>query len=229
MRVFFDTNIFSESRSYNEVISASSVKWGDIEVTTEQSLFERADSKNLEHEALVEIGVHGRMAAFTAHQTRSVMLETIPQSRNAKNTIADALRDIKFENHPDIIDLSYFRTFTLADDLMKIKCSLTEAIRIAKSIPDKEMLRVFRALKINENFEDLASRMARVTKMAEVFDEKHWPDGFHYISAEHNGGDVFLTCDRKFRNYIKETLKYEGRCKALSPTELLEKLQSSIP
>ena len=188
-----------------------------------------ADPKNLEHEALVEIGVHGRMAAFTAHQTRSVMLETIPQSRTAKNTIADALRDIKFETHPDIIDLSYFRTFTLADDLMKIKRSMTEAIEIVKSIPDKEMLKVFRALKINENFEDLASRMARVAKMAEVFDEKHWPDGFHYISAEHNGGDVFLTCDSKFRNFIKETLKYEGRCKALSPTELLEKLKSASP
>ncbi|WP_395005599.1 hypothetical protein [Cypionkella sp.] len=104
---------------------------------------------------------------------------------------------------------------------------MTEAIGIVKSIPQKKMSKVFDALKIDEDFENLAGRMATVRKMAEVFNEKHWPDGFHFVSAEHSGGDIFLTCDKKFLNFVRDTLKYKSPCIALSPTELLQKLKTT--
>lgn len=227
MKVFFDTNIFSASRSYEKVVSTRTIQWGDIELQTEEHLYQRKTDNNPEHQALLDIGDYGRSGIFSAHITRSIKLEMIPQSRFAKDTEADALQGVDVETHADIIDLSGFKTFTLADDLIKIKRSMTEAIGIVKSIPHREMLKVFDALKIDGDFEDLAGRMAIVRKMAEVFDEKHWPDGFHYVSAEHSGGDIFLTCDKKFLNFVRNTVKYKSPCIALSPTELLQNLKTT--
>lgn len=227
MKVFFDTNIFSASRSYENVVSRGTIQWGDIELQTEEHSIQRKNSDNPEHQALIDIGVYGRSGAFSANRTQSIMLETFPQSRIAINTDADALRGIEIETHPDIIDLSCFRTFTFADDLMKIKRSMTEAIGLVKSLKEKNLEEVFQILKIKKTFADFSNSVEKVANITKKFDEKHWPDAFHYTSADHNGGDIFLTCDRKFVNFVRDTVKYEISCVVLLPTELLEKLKTS--
>ena len=227
MRVFFDTNIFSASRSYEKVVSTKTIQWGNIELQTEEQRYQRKADKNPEHQALLDIGVYGRSGAFSAHITRSIKLEMIPQSRFAKDTEADALRGVNVKTHPDIIDLSYSRAFTLADDLMKIKRAMTEAIGIIKNINESDMNSVFSMIEADYTYEDFLGRVGAVKKIAAIFDENHWPDAFHYASAEHNGGDIFLTCDKKFLNFVRNTVKYKSSCIALSPTGLLQKLKAA--
>ncbi|MBM1222527.1 hypothetical protein JQU17_20145 [Ponticoccus sp. SC2-23] len=224
MKVFFDTNIFSASRSYEKIISTKKIHWGDIEFKNEEQSYQRKIAENPEHQALLYIGAYGRSGAFSAHITRSIKLEMLPQSRFARDTEADALRGIGVQTHPDIIELSCFRSFTLIDDLMKIKPAMTEAIGIIKDMNDSDISVAFSMINAGCTYEDFLNRIGAVKKIAAIFDRKHWPDAFHYVSAEHNGADFFLTCDQKFLNFVRNTAEYKSPCIALSPTQLLQNL-----
>lgn len=230
-RVLLDHSVLRDAVIGQWVEEGHEVRWGRRVVRTSVVTMARRPlppSDQAERIADIQclptlrrLALTGRLQCFVSTE---IKFEGLRGSNAAAGTIGDLLSAVPMIRAESPVERSFLQsTITLSEYLgretMRGFCSMLLALRS----PQVEFL-----LERIEGLPEASRRglldLARFRALCINAPAKHYPDLFHWWTAEHAGCGYFVTMDRKLVNFATRQCAGILHCKPVRPSELLQGL-----
>jgi hypothetical protein len=232
VRVLIDHSVRRDAQVGQWTTERHSVKWGGHVVSSDVAVLGRRpmpDSSQVDRIANIQALPMIRKLALDGVVELAVSRELKYEGWTGRNpsvgTKGDLLAGVPIETVSSPIERTFFRQTAdlsqfLDRDYFRDYCdflnrlSSQQAERCIELLPDLPESSI-RGLRDIRTFQKLCAGAAI----------EHYPDLFHWWTAEHAGCSHFLTMERRFKNVANNQCRGVVNCKVSWPTELLAELQ----
>ncbi|MGH7770173.1 MAG: hypothetical protein ACREQP_22200 [Candidatus Binatia bacterium] len=228
--VLVDTTVYRRACIAHPAAIQRTVFWGSVKVTVPVAGVEaegpREQTERWLQDQVEAIPTVARLAAegtlrfFTYNEIGFEMFK----GRDERSRKGDLFKDILIEKIPAAIERSKFQqmdVFSYIEKAELIKfCKLLLSLDYESIFSHPEFFSYFTEFEKN-NLRSLDRFKSICRKVAS---EKHFPDAFHFWTAETNGLDYFLTADKRFINALTAGNRLPLRTIPIAPTDLVTQL-----
>lgn len=226
-----DNSVSSDANVAQWGTRTHTTQWGPHTVTAEvMELWRRpmprddqtARVENIE--ALPTISRLARESAITLCQSPELKFESFTRKRPAIATVGELLPDRLIVDVDSAVERSYFQmTMNLREHIdgknlrrfCKLLLQLTaeQAAKLSQSLPN-----------LSSSSRAGLGDLGTFRLLCRHASEKHYPDLFHWWTAERSGCQYFLTMDRKLINFGIRQCRGVLKAQLVDPCELLDAL-----
>lgn len=231
IRVLVDNSVSSDANVAQWGTRTHSTQWGPHTVTTEVMELRRRpmpagdQTWRIENiKALPTISRLARELVITLCQSPELQFESFTRKRQAVATVGELLPGSLFVHVDSAVERSYFQmTTNLREHIdgenlrrfckMLLQMTEEQASRLSQSIPN-----------LSSSSRAGLGDLDRFRLLCRHAAEKHYPDLFHWWTAERRACQYFLTMDQKLINFGTRQCRGVLKASLVDPSGLLEAL-----
>jgi hypothetical protein len=208
-----------------------SSQWGNVDVSTDVAEFVRRPLPSLDQaeriSSIIALPTLRRLAkqgVVALLRSRELDFEGWTGCNSARGTVGDLLGDLNFEIAASPVERSFFHQ-TINMDAYLSRDNLREFCKLLLRIQNEQANHFIERMPLLPESSGRGLRdLERCRRLFANAPDKHYPDLFHWWTAEHAGCEYYLTMDGKFINYGTSQCKDILSCGLISPSGLLEAL-----
>ena len=224
-----DRSVSDHMVTVESIVRKETIQWGDLAVSVPVTGMQRKP-KQLNDPwlrkqvsslpTIARLVREGKLKLFTYAELR---FEAFHASGPLRGVKGDLLEGLKVEHVPAAVERSKFQQSDISVHIQRGR--FDEFYQFLLDLPD-DVLESEPALWARfSDFEQSNLRnLARFRAISQHLPAKHYADAYHLWTAEVNGLNYFLTMDKKFINYMTQTVRCTLPCIPITPHDLVTRM-----